>query len=160
MFKPRTISVAVDKIARQAVGKDWSLYAALLDHWSEIVGTEYARLVLPVKITFPPRQTEARRKDGVLLIRLPKGLAMEFGFRTEQIKQRIANFFGYEAIAKIAYEPIYHIPAVKPKPVEVDPQEVTDLCESAKTIDDEDLRNALEGFGASLLKSGKGCKKS
>src|SRR5580692_535543 len=98
MFLPRSLSSSVDKIARQTIGKDWSLYAALLDRWPEIAGAEYARLTTPVKIVFPPRQQEAQRKGGTLVIRLPKGLAMEFTYKTGIICERITNFFGYEAI--------------------------------------------------------------
>jgi len=155
MFLPRTISAAVDKIARAALGKDWALYAALLDHWPEIVGTEYARNTTPVKITFPPRQREAQRGGGTLVIRLPKGLAMEFTFKIGQIRERITGYFGYEAISKIVFESIYGAPDVEEIPViEPNPQALADLREAAKDIDDEELRKALEGFGEAVLRRG------
>jgi hypothetical protein len=153
MFMPRTISAAVDKIARQAIGKDWSLFASLLDHWPEIVGSEYARLLTPVKIAFPPRQAQAQRKDGTLTIRLPKGLAMEFSFKTEQIKQRIASYFGYEAISRIALEPVYYVPEETSAPQPLDPAALDGFCRSAKDIKDDELRGALEAFGESVLRS-------
>lgn len=155
MFLPRTISVAVDKIAREALGKDWSLYAALLDHWPEIVGSEYARITTPVKITFPPRQREAQRGNGTLVIRLPKGLAMEFTFKIGQIRERITGYFGYEAISKIVFESTYNMlpdreSEADPEP---DPAVLAALEEKIKDINNDDLRAALESFCRSGLKS-------
>ncbi len=156
MFIPRTISNAVDRIARQTVGKDWALYAALLDHWPEIVGAHYARLTTPVKIAFPPKQTEARKQNGVLTVLLPKGLAMEFSFKTEQIRLRIADYLGYEAITKIAFEHSFGAaPDHAPPPAETDPAALKAVHEAAKDIGDEDLRAALEAFGESIAKAPK-----
>ena len=106
MFIPRALSKIVDKVARQSVGKDWNLYAALLDHWPEIVGTAYARVTTPVKISFPYQPNEARQRGGNLCVRLPKGLAMEFTYKTEQIRQRINGYFGYDAVGKITFQVI------------------------------------------------------
>src|ERR1700722_6844237 len=61
MFMPSALSKAVERIARRAVGKDWNLYAALLEHLQEIVGAEYARVAAPVKITFPHQPNAPRR---------------------------------------------------------------------------------------------------
>jgi hypothetical protein len=153
MFLPRTLSASVDKIAREALGKDWALYAALLDHWPEIVGSEYARATTPVKITFPPRQREAQRGGGTLVIRLPKGLAMEFTFKIGQIRERISGYFGYEAISKIVFESVYGAPDEAEIPVvEPDPQALAELHEAAKDIEDEELRGALEAFGGAVLR--------
>ncbi len=161
MFMPRTIANAVDRIARQTVGKDWSLYATLLDHWQEILGMEYARVTTPVKITFPHQPNEARRCGGTLYIRLPKGLAMEFTFKTDQIRQRINSYFGYDAIAKIAFEPVYGPPPEAAAPeTKADPEALAGIKENAKAIDDEELRSALEGFGEAVLKTGSSTRKA
>ena len=154
MFLPRTISTSIDKIAREALGKDWALYAALLDHWPEIVGAEYARVSTPVKITFPPRQREAQRTGGTLVIRLPKGLAMEFTFKIGQIRERISAYFGYEAISKIVFESIYSVPQEERRePREPDPNALIALREGAKDIENGELREALESFGETVLKN-------
>ena len=157
MFLPRTVATAVDVIARQAFGKDWSLYAALLSHWSEIVGPDYARVTTPVKITFPkgkqPEDNHGRRTGGTLHIRLPSGLVMEFNFLTDQIRQRITGFFGYDAIIRIVFEPFYGAEKVKPvaAPKTADPAQLAALHEKAAMIEDEALREALEKLGKSVL---------
>ncbi|MFY9287773.1 MAG: DciA family protein [Alphaproteobacteria bacterium] len=151
MFIPRSISSAIEKIARQTIGKDWSLYAALLDHWQEIVGPDYSRVTTPVKVTFPHQPHEAQRKSGTLYIRLPKGLAMEFTFKTEQIRQRVNSYFGYEAISKIMLEGIYAQPPKMTSIPTPNPKALADISEAAKTIEDEELRHALETFGQAVL---------
>lgn len=156
MSLPRSLSIAIDQIARRAVGKDWNLYAALLDHWAEIVGPEYARLTTPVKITFPLRQTGAHRAGGTLTVRLPKGLAMEFTFRTGQICERITAYFGYPAVEKIAFETFYGLPVENPvRTLELDPAARAEIIEEAKDIEDDSLRDALEAFGEAVMTDAK-----
>jgi hypothetical protein len=119
MFTPRPLSSALSQVAREAIGKDWTLYATLLDHWREIVGEEYAKTASPVKISFPKGKKDGEkwaargRTGGLLTIKLPQGLAMEFSFLSETLKTRINGFFGYPMIEKIAFEP-YCVPK-KPK---------------------------------------------
>ena len=157
MFMPRALAKTLDHIARAAVGKDWSIYAALIDRWPEIVGTEYARITTPVKITFPYQPDAPKRSGGMLSVRLPKGLAMEFTFKTEQIRQRINSYFGYDAVSKIIFEPVYH---AQPDhhagpPPELKPEEIEALRETTLAIEDPDLRAAVAGFGEALLKGQK-----
>ncbi|HEU0117516.1 MAG TPA: DciA family protein [Alphaproteobacteria bacterium] len=148
---PRNISKTVDQIARQALGKDWSIYAALLDHWQEIVGMEYAKQTTPVKITFPHKPTEQRRSGGTLHIKLPKGMAMEFTFKCEQIKQRINSYFGYDAIARIMLDAAYSTPDLPSAPREHDPEAFAQLQTDAKTIDNDELRAAFEALAEAAL---------
>ena len=155
MFIPRTISSAIDKLARNVLGKDWSLYANLLEHWPEIVGPEYARVTTPVKITFPPRQIGAQRSGGTLAIRLPKGLTMEFTFKIGQIRERITGYFGYEAISKIVFESTYTLPPESARKAEPDPGELAAIHKAAEDIEDGDLQNAVRSFGESVLKAKK-----
>jgi hypothetical protein len=151
MFIPRALANIVDKIARQSVGKDWNLYAALLEHWQEIVGTEYARVTTPVKITFPHQPNEPRQRNGTLCVRLPKGLAMEFTYKTEQIRQRINGYFGYDAVAKIAFQPVYGAGPAPSAPTQTaDPAALEEIRQTAKGIEDDDLRVALEAFGEAV----------
>lgn len=150
---PRSVATAIDKIARQTVGKDWSLYAALLSHWQEIVGKDYAQHTTPTKITFPHQPGQQHRTGGTLYIRLPKGLSMEFSFKSDQIRQRINSYFGYDAIGKIAFEPIYGTPVVKKTNTELSNEVIGALHETTKSINSEDLQSALQSFGESLFQS-------
>jgi hypothetical protein len=151
MYKPRPLSDAVDKVARQSAGKDWGLYANLLDHWVEIVGTEYARVTTPVKITFPFQPNEAQRKNGVLTVRLPKGLAMEFSFKAEIIRHRVNAYLGYEAFARLALDAAFVPPPRVKIEKQPDPGALRTIKEQASAIENAELREALEKFGEAML---------
>ena len=153
MFMPRQISHSVERIAKQAIGKDWGLYAAMLDHWQEIVGKEFARDTAPSKITFPHQPNEARRRNGTLTVRLPKGLAMEFTFKVDQIKQRINSYFGYDAIGKIAFEPVYGVRPKAKTMKEPDPATIERLKSEVNVIENNELKDVLQAFGESLHRS-------
>lgn len=164
MRLPRPISVSVDTIAKAAVGKDWSLYATLIDHWGEIVGQDYAKNTEPAKITFPKGKktgdqwASKGQTGGTLVIKLPQGLTMEFGFLTDQIKERINSFFGYSAIEKIQYAPYYtqDDPEIEESaPKELSDEEKAELQDSLKDIENNELREALESLGESVFKEGK-----
>lgn len=158
MSKPRSIATTIDDIARKTIGKDWNLYSALLNHWREIVGQEYADVTSPVKVSFPKGKAEGNkwvqghRTDGVLHIRLPQGLTMEFTCLTEQIRQRITASFGYEAITRIVFEPYYGAPPNRPDQPATEPIRQVELPQEINDIGDPDLRAALEGLGKTICK--------
>jgi hypothetical protein len=151
IYKPRTLADAVDKVARQSAGKDWGLYANLLNHWAEIVGTEYARITTPVKISFPYQPNEPQRKNGILTIRLPKGLAMEFSFKADLIRSRVNAYFGYEAFARLALDSAFLPPPVIKNEKKADPAALDTMKEQIKAVENDELREALEKFGEAML---------
>lgn len=162
MKLPRPLASSIDSVARTAVGKEWSLYATLIEHWREIVGADYAQKTKPVKISFPKGKRTAdswagrKQTGGTLLIRLPHGLRMEFGFLTPQILERINGFFGYPAISTLAFDPYYEKPA-DPPPTAAQQRALTKgekerLREQIKDINNNELRESLERLGESVLR--------
>jgi hypothetical protein len=151
MSKLRLLADAVEKVARQSAGKDWGLYAGLLDHWAEIVGPDYARVTTPVKISFPYQPNEARRKNGTLVVKLPKGLAMEFSFKADLVRQRVNAYLGYEAFARLTLDPA-SMPLPRPKRAKkADPAVAEAIKQQVSGIENEELRQALEGFGEAMF---------
>ena len=156
MRLPQKLSFPVDAVAKQVMGKDWQLYAGLLEHWEEIVGADYARCTTPVKITFPHAlpgnlMASGKRGDGTLHIRLPQGLVMEFTYQTERIKQRITAYFGYPAVSRITYEPVYGQKATAPStPYPILEYRDNRLAE----LDNDDLAQALRQFGGQVMAQG------
>jgi len=161
MLLPRSISAAIDKIAKNTVGKDWGLYSTLMSHWAEIVGEEYAGVTTPIRVSFPKgkpaeeKWTQGRRTDGVLHIKLPQGLVMDFTYRSDQILSRISDFFGYRAIARIVFEPFYAdtTPDKKTALPEIDQKTKEKIALLAKDIENDELRLALENLGKAVTTS-------
>lgn len=169
MRLPSPLATSVDKLARQTLGREWALYATLLDNWRDIVGEEYALNATPVKIAFPRGAgSKTRPTEGVLHIRLPKGLMMAFSFHLEPIRQRLALCLGTTAISRIVLEPAWETATTSrassgsgdaarlaaAPPLSKDRAE--SLHKAAEGIEDTDMRAALESLGATLLRLKRG----
>lgn len=157
---PKSIAASVDKVARTALGRDWNLYAGLIERWPEIIGPDYAKETTPVKITFPRgKKTDekwaGRQGGGTLTLSLPQGLTLEMSHQTERIKSRINSFFGYEAIDKITFKPYYPTSrrgmAFEAEAAPLPPQDVAKLEEGTKDIENNELKEALQALGSSVL---------
>lgn len=157
---PPNLGSTIDLIARAAIGKDWPLYGALIKHWPEIVGESYAKTTTPVKVVFPQgkkndeKWADRNRGGGTLTIRAPKGLAMELTFAFETIRARINGFFGYGAIERIVLEPTFAAPPPPPAPPRpLTQEEMRKLADATQAVENDEIRQALEQLGASVLLS-------
>lgn len=166
MDRPKDLRSIIDGVARDAVGRDWSLYAALLDHWPEIVGEPFAKLCSPVKLVFPPQRSlkdpagnplPPSREGGTLHIKLPRGLMMEFSFLGEQIKERIAAFLGRSSIQKIVLVPdLDRVSSQETlEEITLTNEEKKDLDTSLQNVEQEGIRQALASLGEAILKDKK-----
>jgi len=163
MRLPQNLARTVDKIARDAVGADWGMYAGLLDHWSEIVGPDYAKETTPVKVAFPrgkktdEKWANGKRSGGTLTISLPQGLTLEMSHRTESIRSRINSFFGHDAIEKIAFKPYYpkHDKPLSAEPRPLSVAERAFIKDGTESIENNELKEALQQLGASVLANQK-----
>ena len=80
---------------------------------------------------------------------------MEFAFKIGIIRQRISDYFGYEAISKILFESAYE--AVRDNSEEMaapepDAHALAVIRDTAKDIDDEELREVFEAFCEAALR--------
>lgn len=153
MLLPQKLAKPVESVARQAMGKHWHLYAGLLEHWEEIVGADYARCTTPAKISFPPKASgdklaQDKRTDGTLHIRLPQGLVLEFTYQTERIRQRLTSYFGYNAIARIVFEPYYSQKAPSSSVLNENLVSLTYEDNRLEQLDNPELAETLRQLGA------------
>ncbi|MBI1273080.1 MAG: DUF721 domain-containing protein [Alphaproteobacteria bacterium] len=160
MSQPRQLKNAVNQVAGQVIGRDWSLYATLLDNWRDIVGQELAAHTMPVKIVLAggtpgPRN---KRENGTLHIKLPRGLAMEMQYKLHQVQARVNGFFGYDAITRIVLEHD-NKPAKPPEQAQpeaaLDAQEIERIEQAAAAIADPALREAAAAFGQAVAMQAK-----
>ena len=146
-------SVSVNKIAKQHAGKDWELYADLIKYWDVIVGKDLSKCTYPVNISFPYQPSEQYRKNGTLTIKLPKGLAMEFSFKLETIKQKINRYIGYTAFTNIKLENCNEYVLTPKHESKLSDADINDIKQLSSEIDDPELRAAIENLGLSLKKT-------
>lgn len=131
----------------------------LLTHWAEIVGQDIAAVSRPVTVGY------GRGGFGATLTLLTTGAqAPMVQMQLEQIKERVNACYGYGAIRHIkltqtaptgfAEGQVQFTPAPKADKAP-DPMAVAEAKRSAKDVENEDLRQALETLGQNVLSRNK-----
>ena len=122
--------------------------SSIISRWAEIVGERYARVSQPESIRFP-----AGRKSGGTLTLLVEGahapLIQHLG---PMVIERVNRFFGYEAIAAIAFRQ-GRIPKAAPKPVRREAPVPKELGDGLRAIADPELRACLEALAGHIAAS-------
>ncbi|MBA3667700.1 MAG: DUF721 domain-containing protein [Sphingomonas sp.] len=123
--------------------------SAVVSRWAEIVGERYAKVSTPESIRFPG----GKKSGGTLTLSVEGAHAPLIQHLAPLITERVNRFFGYEAVARIAFrqgrapkdaaQPIRRVPAPVPR----------ELGEGLRRIADPELRLCLESLAASLAGS-------
>ena len=129
----------------------------LLTHWADVVGLDIARVARPVEVSYG-------RGFGATLTLLTTGAeAPMLEMQKDAIRERVNACYGYAAIHKlritqtattgfaegrVVFDPAPK-PAAKPAPV---PESAV---QAAKSVDNDELRSALERLGANVLSNPK-----
>jgi hypothetical protein len=122
------------------------IQSSIVSRWGEIVGERYAKVSSPESIRFP-----AGKKSGGLLTLVVQGAhAPLMQHLSPLILERVNRFFGYPAVAKVAFRQGSPLPAAEPanrpqlRPV---PKELGD---GLREIADPELRACLESLAARI----------
>ena len=123
--------------------------SAVVSRWREIVGERYAKVSSPESIRFP-----AGKKSGGTLTLLVEGAhAPLIQHLTPLIVERVNRFFGYPAVARIAFRQ-GAAAASAPRPVRPAPAAIPrELGEGLRQISDPELRACLTSLAAQLAGS-------
>jgi hypothetical protein len=125
--------------------------SSIVSRWKEIVGIRYAAVSSPESIRFP----HGKKSEGTLTLVVEGAHAPMMQHVAPTIVERVNAFFGYPAVARIAFrqgivqaakaKPRAAPPSLRPIPAE--------LGESLREVVDPELRACLEslarGLGAS-----------
>jgi len=149
-FGPQRLGRTLKTIAGKALGRDGLAFGALLAEWSAVVGSRVGEQTGPLKLVFPA----GKRENAVLHIRVSSAAALLIQHEEPQILERINAFMGWRAVARLKL--VHAAPALPqknyaPKPVKrLDPVQEARLTASTASIDDTDLRAALERLGRAV----------
>ena len=123
--------------------------SAVVSRWSEIVGERYAKVSTPESIRFPG----GAKSGGTLTLHVEGAHAPLIQHLAPLITERVNRFFGYEAVAKIAFRQGRAAKAA-PRPQRPTPAPVpAELGEGLRQVADPELRACLESLAASLAGS-------
>jgi hypothetical protein len=119
----------------------------LLTQWAEVVGQDLARYSVPKKLVFP----KGKREQGALHISVYAGRALELQHMQPMILERIATYFGYNAIERLVFtQDATTKPTSKTrgKKVAIAPDAAVDSV--VASCEDEALRAVLASFGTAI----------
>jgi len=123
--------------------------SAVVSRWAEIVGERYARVSTPESIRFPG----GKRSAGTLTLSVEGAHAPLMQHLAPMIIERVNRFFGYEAIATIAFRQ-GRAPRQAPRPERPVAAPVPKaLGEGLRQIADPELRTVLESLASKLAGS-------
>jgi hypothetical protein len=155
MNKPsRSFAKPLRDLVGKAVGetfrKQGFASAELVTRWTEIVGADIAARSEPIKIHWQRPADGEAREPGTLVLRVEGPAAIEIQHSSNVICERINQFLGWRAVARIALRQAPLRRAVRKAAPAGDPAAVARLAASLPDIADDDLRQALARLGAAV----------
>lgn len=137
-------------IAGTSFKKFGFVQASVVSRWAEIVGERYAKVSTPESIRFPA----GKKSDGTLNLVVEGAHAPLMQHMAPLVMERVNRFFGYEAIAKVAFRQGRVAVAGAAKPVRPEAAAVPkELGEGLRQIADPELRACLESLASKLAGS-------
>jgi hypothetical protein len=148
---PRTLSKTIGQITKPIFSKRGFADGAIISEWPTIAGSLLAAHSAPEKIDYPRNA----KTGGTLRLRVESGsFALEVQHLEPQIIQRINTYFGYKAVGSIK---TIQGPLPKqsdtsaPAPKTLNAKQESALIQELSDVDDDDIREALEKLGRSIL---------
>lgn len=141
----KSLSKAIEPALKPIYKKHGFAEHRLLTEWRAIVGDELAACSVPQKLSV------SRKQDGgTLYILVASARALELQHMQPVIMERIATYFGYNAITKIKLTQTSAELFRKPRPTKkAETRAVSEkLKELVNGCEDEKLRNSLLSLGS------------
>ncbi len=158
---PRAIAATLPRIAgpafrRRGFAGGGEASVRVVTDWAEIVGPALARDSLPERLTY----ARGAESGGTLRIRAAGPLALELQHLEPLVIERINGYFGYRAVARLAFVQAPAGFAARRAPPAPPPppsrEEAERLDRSLSGFEDGPLRDALAGLGRAVLARGRG----
>lgn len=145
----------VNKLTRPLLGQHGFTQVELITHWSDIMGSELAIGVKPVRLTFPAKD----RMNGTLHVRTAGGaFALLLEHQKGRIMEKVNTYFGYPAVSNLKIEQGgVHLPHAQEREPEwpLSEEELAPLLEKVNTISDDSLRQKTLEIGIKMLQNKK-----
>ncbi len=145
--RTRSVSELMPKVGGAAFRRYGFMQSAVVAHWAEIVGKDYARHSAPEGLSFPV----GKRSGGTLKILVTGAFAPMLRHVEPQVIERANRFFGYAAVARLA---LRHGDLPVPRAERAAPvaQPLPAATQSTlKDIADPELRASLESLAQALV---------
>ena len=94
----KKVGNSLPKIIDKNIKEKNFIEISLIKKWREIIGDDIAKFCWPIKIRF----SEINNLHGIIFLKTMRGKSMEIEFKNEEIIEKLNQYFGYKAIAKIS----------------------------------------------------------
>jgi hypothetical protein len=147
-----SIAELVGKTLDPITAKRGFAASQLTASWAEIVGQRYVDCSLPEKIVWP-RGAANEGKSGMLVVRIDGPRALLFQHELPQVIERVNATLGHGTIDRIrVIQAPVQATAAAEKPVRsLDAAEESQLAGLLGSVENGDLRGALERLGRGIL---------
>jgi len=150
-----TLTKEVTALTQNIFGQKGFVSIDLITNWADIIGSDLAQGVVPLKLTFPLN----RHSQGTLHVRTASGaFALLFEHQKARVIDRINTYFGYPAIAQInQIQGAVKLKSVQPQEVEwpLGDDEVQDLLTKVNAIENDELRAQVFELGVAMIQKRK-----
>lgn len=141
----RALAALLPKLTKSLYAKRGFAEAGVLNDWPDIVGRPLADYTAPERLS----------PSGVLEVRVSGAWALELQHLEPLVLERIASYFGYRAVTRLALVQGPLPPPAKPRrkyrPKILSKSEAAALKADLAETEDADLRAALERLGREVL---------
>ncbi|MDJ0896874.1 MAG: DciA family protein [Alphaproteobacteria bacterium] len=149
----RAVASLLPQVTAKALGKRGFGQAGLVTDWSEIVGADVARWVVPERLSFP----RGARTGATLQVRVAGAAALEVQHAAPSIVERINHYLGHAAVARLAIRqgPVpgpAQIVAREDAAGPATPAQSAWVDARLANVPEGDLRAALAGLGRALAR--------
>ncbi len=151
-YGPRAVGSSLWQVTQPAFKQRGFAEQRIITDWPQIVGKLIAQYSTPQKLSFPRES----RNNGTLYIDVyDSAFATEISYLGPVMKERIATYFGYPAVAyfKLMQKPYpYTEEESSEKPTaKLSTAQESKLADLLASTEDEALRTALESLGRAVL---------
>lgn len=143
---PKPLGEEINRIVKPVYQQNGFSEHRLLTEWPKVVGADLARYSTPKKLVFP----KGKREQGTLHISVFPGRALELQHMLPVILERIAVYFGYNAVQKLVFtQDAMARPALKKKSKAI-ATEAPEVTQTVALCEDEALRAVLASLGTAI----------
>jgi len=86
------------KIIDKKIKEKIFVEVSLIKQWNNVVGNDIAKFCWPIKVIF----SNIKNSNGIIFLKTKRGKSMEIEFKSEEIIEKLNQYFGYKAIGKIS----------------------------------------------------------
>jgi hypothetical protein len=122
----------------------------LVTRWADIVGPEIAAHCEPIRMQWSRNANDAPPDPATLVLRVEGPVAIEIQHMSGIILERVNQFFGWQAVGRLALRQAPLSPRPKPTRAKLDLEAASRVAATLTGVENEELRQALARLGAAV----------